>query len=97
MFMLNVDETPAIPALSSSLRNLLGFRQGTQLQHRNHSEQRPWGEQDERVTPTGDLFKARDQLDRNCRQQKSETGLNRQCGADVLRIAELSDAGRELS
>src|SRR2546423_709387 len=79
--------------LSLAVRDLLGFRQTPQPQHRYHAEQRTDRENREGVSPAHEIFKVRNQFNGNCRQQESKRSLNRQRGADVLRITKLSDAG----
>src|SRR2546426_5928782 len=73
--------------LLATMGNLLGFGQTSQTQHRNHSKQWAGRENHEGVSPAHKPLDTRNQFDRNRRQQKSQTRLNRQGGTDVLRIA----------
>src|SRR5438876_4198010 len=64
--------------LLATMGNLLSFRQRAQPQHRNHSKQWPGRENHKSVSPAHEPFDAWNQFDRNRRQQKSQTRLNRQ-------------------
>src|SRR5256885_2510247 len=72
--------------LLATMSNLLGFGQTSQTQHRNHSKQWPGRKYHEGIAPAHKPLDTRNQLNRNRRQQKSQTRLNRQGGADVLWI-----------
>src|SRR5438067_1458472 len=78
---------------SSTVRDLDGFGQRAQTEHRDHPAQRSWRQNHERIAPANQVDEARNQFDRNNRQQKSQTRLDRQRRAEVLRIAQLSNAG----
>src|SRR3989442_15931450 len=67
--------------LLATVRNLLSFRQHEQTQHSNHSKQGPGRENHKSISPAHEPLYARNQLDRNGGQQKSQTRLTRQVGS----------------
>lgn len=82
--------------LSPPMRDLDRLGKTAQPQHRNHAEQGPGRENHERIAPANQIDEARDQLNRDRRQKKSEARLDRQRRADVLWIPKLGHTGRKL-
>src|SRR5689334_838005 len=88
--------TRVVLTSSPAVRDLRGFRQTSQSEHRNHAEQWTWRKNDECIRPAKELLDDRNEFDRHRRQQETNAGLNSQRRPDVLRIGELGDASGKL-